>query len=113
MSTNIRFKQLWSLIIIVGLNIISLLLFFFVFYKSRPNFPIIVRTNDLGINYLINRYYIWQIPFSGILIIIINSILSYVFQKTQKYLSKLLFFANIGITILLLLISVQLYFLNR
>jgi hypothetical protein len=74
---------------------------------------VILRTNDFGSNFLANRYAIWQIPILGIILILINSFLSHLLKKNQENLSKLLLFANIGIAILLLLISLQVYWLNR
>ncbi|MFA5392305.1 MAG: hypothetical protein WC306_01225 [Candidatus Paceibacterota bacterium] len=91
----------------------SLLLNYFVFKKSAPNFPVILRTNDFGTNFLANRYVIWQISILGIILILINTFLSRFLKRREENLSKLLFFATIGIAILLLLISIQIYFLNR
>jgi hypothetical protein len=102
-----------TLIILLLILIFSLGLNLLVFYKARPNFPVILRTNDFGINFLANRYAIWQIPILGIALILINSFLSYLLKKNQENLSKLLLFANIGVAILLLLISLQVYLLNR
>lgn len=86
---------------------------YFVFKKSAPNFPVILRTNDFGTNFLANRYAIWQIPVLGVVLISINLLLSQLFQNTKKNLSQALFFANIGVAILICLISVQIYILNR
>jgi len=99
--------------LVLACFLISLLLNFLVFQKSSPNFPVILRTNDFGTNFLANRYALWQIPILGIILILINSFLSHLLKKTRENLSKLFFFANIGIGILLLLISLQIYFLNR
>ncbi|MGC8851542.1 MAG: hypothetical protein ACP5PR_00310 [Minisyncoccia bacterium] len=92
---------------------ISLTLNFSVFKKTGPNFPVVLRTNDFGINFLANRYALWQTPLLGIILILINSVLSYFLKRDRENLSKLLFFANIGIGFLLLVISLQVYFLNR
>jgi len=102
-----------QIIIIAVLIILSLILNFLVFQKSSPNFPVILRTNDFGTNFLANRYAIWQIPILGVILIIINSFLSRLLRKNKENLSKLFFFANIGIGILMLLISIQVYLLNR
>jgi len=116
--------------LLLGCFLISFLLDYFVFKKSAPNFPVIFRSNDFGINFLANRNFLWQIPILGIVFIIINFLLSrlfrakretrswskanrFLFQKTNKNLSKLVFFVNIGIAVLILLISVQIYLLNR
>jgi len=98
---------------LLGCFSISFLLDYFVFKKSAPNFPVILRTNDFGTNFLANRYAIWQIPVLGIILISINFLLLRLFQKTKKNLSQVLFFANIGIAVLILLISAQIYILNR
>jgi len=102
-----------QIIIIAVLIILSLILNFLVFQKSSPNFPVILRTNDFGTNFLANRYAIWQIPILGVILIIINSFLSHLLKKNKENLSKLFLFANIGIGILMLLISIQVYLLNR
>jgi len=99
--------------LVLSFVLISLLLNFLVFKKSSPNFPVILRTNDFGTNFLANRYTIWQIPILGAILILINSFLSRLLKKNKENLSKLFFFANIGIGFLLLLISIQIYFLNR
>jgi len=92
--------------------LISFLLDYFVFKKSAPNFPVILRTNDFGTNFLANRYAIWQIPILGVILILINSFLSRLLKKTRESLSFFLLFVNIGIAILVLLIGLQIYFLN-
>ena len=102
-----------QIIIIAVLIILSLILNFLVFQKSSPNFPVILRTNDFGTNFLANRYAIWQIPILGVILILINSFLSHLLKKNKENLSKLFLFANIGIGILMLLISIQVYLLNR
>jgi len=102
-----------QIIIIAVLIILSLIWNFLVFQKSSPNFPVILRTNDFGTNFLANRYAIWQIPILGVILIIINSFLSHLLKKNKENLSKLFLFANIGIGILMLLISIQVYLLNR
>lgn len=99
--------------LLLGCFLISFLLDYFVFKKSAPNFPVIFRSNDFGINFLANRNFLWQIPILGIVFIIINFLLLRLFQKTNKNLSKLLFFVNIGIAVLILLISAQIYIFNR
>ncbi len=93
--------------------VISIFLNWIVFKKTGPNFPVIFRSNDFGINFLGNRNLLWQIPVLGIIFIYINYWLSRLFQGSYKNLSKLLFFANIGVAIFILLISTQIYFLNR
>lgn len=93
--------------------IISIFLNWLVFQKTGPNFPVIFRSNDFGINFLGNRNLLWQIPILGIIFIYINYRLSQLFQDSNKSLNNLLFFANIGITVLVFLISVQIYILNR
>ena len=93
--------------------IISILLNWLVFQKTGPNFPVIFRSNDFGINFLGNRNLLWQIPVLGIIFIYINYQLSLLFQDSNKNLSKLLFFANIGVAVLVFLISAQIYILNR
>lgn len=106
-------RQNFANCFICFLIILSGILDSLVFRKSAPNFPVILRTNDFGTNFLANRYAIWQIPILGVILIIINSFLSHLLRKNKENLSKLFLFANIGIAILLLLISLQIYFLNR
>ncbi len=93
--------------------IISIFLNWLVYRKTGPNFPVIFRSNDFGINFLGNRNLLWQIPVLGIIFVYINYWLSQLFQSSHKNLSKLLFFANIGVAVLVFLISAQIYFLNR
>jgi len=93
--------------------IISIFLNWLVFQKTGPNFPVIFRSNDFGINFLGNRNLLWQIPILGIIFVYINYQLSLLFQDSNKNLSKLLFFANIGVAVLVFLISAQIYILNR
>jgi hypothetical protein len=93
--------------------IISIFLNWLVFYKTGSNFPVIFRSNDFGINFLGNRNLLWQIPILSIIFIYINYKISQLFQDSNKNLSKLLFFANIGVVVLVFLISVQIYILNR
>lgn len=93
--------------------VISIFLNWLVFKKTGPNFPVIFRSNDFGINFLGNRNLLWQILVLGIIFVYINYWLSLLFQSSNKNLSRLLFFANIGVAVLILLISIQIYFLNR
>ena len=93
--------------------IISIFLNWLVFQKTGPNFPVIFRSNDFGINFLGNRNLLWQIPVLGIIFIYINYQLSLLFKDSNKSLNNLLFFANIGVAVLVFLISAQTYILNR
>jgi len=93
--------------------VISIFLNWLVFEKTGPNFPVIFRSNDFGINFLGNRNLLWQIPVLGIIFLYINYQLSLLFKDSNKNLSKLLFFANIGVVVLVLLISIQIHILNR
>lgn len=93
--------------------IISIFLNWLVYNKTGPNFPVIFRSNDFGINFLGSRNLLWQIPVLGIIFVYINHWLSKSFQDSNKSLSNLLFFANIGVTVLVFLISAQIYILNR
>jgi len=104
-------KKSWLLL---GMSfIISIFLNWLVYRKTGPNFPVIFRSNDFGINFLGNRNLLWQIPVLGIIFIYINYWLSQLFQSSNQNLSKLLFFANIGVAVLVFLISTQIYILNR
>ncbi len=104
-------KKSWLLL---GMSfIISIFLNWLVYRKTGPNFPVIFRSNDFGINFLGNRNLLWQIPVLGIIFVYINYWLSQLFQHFNKNLSNLLFFANIGVAVLVFLISAQIYFLNR
>jgi len=93
--------------------VISIFLNWLVYRKTGPNFPVIFRSNDFGINFLGNRNLLWQIPVLGIIFVYINYWLSRIFQHSDKNLSNLLFFANIGVAVLIFLISAQIYILNR
>ncbi len=100
--------------ILLGISfVVSFFLNYLVFKKAGTNFPVIFRSNDFGINFLGNRNLLLQIPILGMVFVGINYLLLRLFEKSNKNLSKLLFFANIGVTVLILLISVQIYFLNR
>ena len=109
---KINFSNKLGVYFISACFLISFLLNFLIFKKSSPNFPVILRTNDFGTNFLANRYAIWQIPVLGVILILINSFLSRLLRKSKENLSFFLLFANIGIAILMLLISLQIYFLN-
>ena len=100
--------------LLLGISfVISIFLNWLVYRKTGPNFPVIFRSNDFGINFLGNRNLLWQIPVLGIIFVYVNYWLSQLFQNSNKNLSNLLFFANIGVALLILLISTQIYFLNR
>jgi len=100
--------------LLLGISfVISIFLNLLVFIKTGPNFPVIFRSNDFGINFLGNRNLLWQIPVLGIIFVYINYWLSQLFKDSNKNLSNLLFFANIGVAVLIFLISVQTYLLNR
>ena len=100
--------------ILLGVSfVISILLNWLVFRKAGTSFPVIFRSNDFGINFLGNKNLLLQIPILGMVFVGINYSLLRLFEKSNKNLSKLLFFANIGVAVLILLISAQIYFLNR
>ncbi|MDD3491725.1 MAG: hypothetical protein PHG13_02085 [Candidatus Pacebacteria bacterium] len=104
-------EKYWLLII--GCFIISLILNWLVFDKTIANFPVIFRSNEFGINFLGHRNLIWVIPALGMIFISINFWLSELLKTKDKDLSWLLFFANMSIAVLILLISIQIYILNR
>jgi Mn2+/Fe2+ NRAMP family transporter len=111
-----RIKQrFW--ILIGAVITICIFLNWLVFQKTAPDFPVIFRSNEFGINFLGHRNLLWIIPILGVVFIGLNFWLSQLFQENnriqEKNLNWLLFFANIGIAILVLLLSVQIYFLNR
>lgn len=104
-------KKSWLLL---GMSfIISVFLNWLVYRKTGPNFPVIFRSNDFGINFLGSRNLLWQIPVLGIIFVYINNWISRSFQNSNRDLSNLLFFANIGVAVLVFLISAQIYILNR
>ncbi len=104
-------KKNWLLL---GMSfIISVFLNWLVYRKTGPNFPVIFRSNDFGINFLGSRNLLWQIPVLGIIFVYINNWISRSFQNSNRDLSNLLFFANIGVAVLVFLISAQIYILNR
>lgn len=100
-------------IILIGLFGLSSWILLVVFQKSAPNFPVAIRTNDFGSNFLANRFVLWQIPILGLILIALNSILARVLKDSEERLSFFLKSVNIGIAVLILLISVQIYLLNR
>lgn len=104
-------------LLISGSFLISFALNWLVFDKAFPNFSVIFRSNEFGINYLGHRNLIWIIPILGIIFIIINYWLSGLLRSKSREdeggLSWLLFFANMSIAVLILLISTQIYILNR
>lgn len=99
-----------------GCILTSFILSWMVFQKTTLNFPVIFRSNDFGINFLGNRNLLWIIPILAMIFIGINFWLSQSFQANNKIndksLSWLLFFANIGVAVLVLLISIQIYIFN-
>lgn len=114
MKFNILRNKEKNLPIILSIVLlISLGLDFLVFYKSRPNFPVILRTNDFGSNFLVSRYLLWQIPILGIALLLLNYFLSRKLKQSHVRLSFLLNSVNIGIIVIMFLISLQIYFLNR
>jgi hypothetical protein len=107
-------KKVWFFI--GGCILISFFLSWLVFDKTAPNFPVVFRSNDFGINFLGDRNFLWIIPILGMIFIGINSWLSQLIKDNRglydKSLSWLLFFANIGVSVLVLLISIQIYVFN-
>ena len=122
---QIRLRAQWKMkrikqrfwILIGAVITICIFLNWLVFQKTAPDFPVIFRSNEFGINFLGHRNLLWIIPILGVVFIGLNFWLSQLFQENnriqEKNLNWLLFFANIGIAILVLLLSVQIYFLNR
>ena len=108
-------KKIW--LFAVGIFLISFILNWLVYQNSGPNFPVIYRSNEFSINFLGSRNFIWIIPILGMIFIFINlwiiDLLKVKNNSEERNLSLLLFFANIGIVILVFLISIQIYFLNK
>lgn len=98
--------------IVLGSITLSFFLAWLVWRRTSPNFPVIFRSSDLGRNLLGKRNTIWEVPFIGTLFIFINYFLSHFAFSSRKNLKRLVLFVNLGIAILLLLISIQIYWLN-
>jgi len=105
----------------------SIGLTFYTFTKIAANFPAVIRANDFGFNFLAHRNAVWQIIIVGIILIFLNAFLTrYLKNDSSKTdseagdeasdkaenLRSLLFFANMVVAVLVLLISIQIYFLN-
>jgi len=98
--------------LIIGCFFIAFLLSYLVFRKTTPNFPVMFRKNDLGINLLGARNSVWEVPILGLFFILVNHFLASFYARENKNLKKLLFFVNMGVALLVLLISAQIYYLN-
>lgn len=112
-TAHMKSKLQKSWLLLGASFIISIFLNWLVYRKTGPNFPVVFRSNDFGINFLGNRNLLWQIPVLGIIFVYVNYWLSQLFRGSNKNLSNLLFFANIGVAVLIFLISAQIYILNR
>ena len=99
-------------LIILGSIVLSFFLSWLVWRRTPHNFPVIFRKSELGINLLGARNTIWEVPLIGTFFIAVNYFFSRFFLSSGKGLKKLILFVNLGIAVLLLLISIQIYWLN-
>lgn len=108
---NINGPHRYWAIIAITLGMSYLLAF--ITWRKLPNtFPLVLRSNLQGLRYLGGRYLVWLIPILGGLFIFINQIINLQFFPDNKRLNKLVLFANIGIAVLVLVISIQLWWFN-
>ncbi|MDD2677974.1 MAG: hypothetical protein WC288_01135 [Candidatus Paceibacterota bacterium] len=106
-------KRLLISVFFLAIFVFSFFLNWQVFKKTAPDFPVVYRSNDLGLNLLGRRTLIWEAWFLGLFFLGINYLLSRFFGREERNLSLIFFFVNIGIAFLVLIISSQVYFLNR
>lgn len=83
------------------------------YLKTPKNFPLILHTNPLGVNFLGSSYFILFLPFLGIFFISLNYYLARYILEKEPFLRLFLFFVNMVITFLIFLICFYLYFINR
>jgi len=98
--------------LVIGCFMVAFLLSYLVFRRTTPNFPVMFRRSDLGTNLLGARNSIWEVPILGLFFVLVNHFLASFCVRENKNLKKLLFFVSIGIAFLVLLISIQIYYLN-
>ncbi len=87
------------------------LLVFLVFLKTGKN-PVILKRNEIGLNFLTQRERIFNFYIIGIIFLASNYLLIKKIKAEGINLRKIINYANIVIVILLFLISLQIYFLN-
>ncbi|HPC30981.1 MAG TPA: hypothetical protein PK119_00745 [Candidatus Paceibacterota bacterium] len=92
--------------------IISFVLILKVYLKSAPNFPVVLKRNELGFNFLTQRQRVFNFYILGIIFILVNFLINKKVEIKGVNLKKILNYANIVIVVLVFLISLQIYFLN-
>lgn len=90
----------------------SFILVLLVYLKSGAKFPVILKRNELGFNFLTQRSRIFNFYILGIIFLLSNLFLARKIQIEEINLRKVLNYANIVIVLLLFIISLQIYFLN-
>lgn len=91
---------------------ISFFLIFYVYLKSNPDFPVILKKNELGFNFLTQRTKVFNFYILGVLFLFINKFLEKKIEIKEINLRKAVKYANIVITLIVFLISLQIYLLN-
>ena len=105
-----KFDSYWLIIgVILGLSCLIALV---TWVRMPADFPFIVRTNVEGLRYLGERYLVWLIPVIAAIFVLLNQFIVKYFFRSNKRLNKLVLFANIGIVLLTLIISIQWWWLN-
>jgi len=105
-------KLIQSESLLVFCFLLSLVILFSVYLKTAPDFPVIVKPNDFGYNFLTQRLRIWYIPLLSFLFIAINKLIYQIALGRKRNLSLLVKFVNLEIAVLTLIISLQVFFLN-
>ncbi len=101
------FKLIGFLLLISSFALILL-----VYLKSAPNFPVVLKRNELGFNFLTQRQRAFNFYILGIIFLSVNFLISKKVEIKGVNLKKVLNYANIVIVVLVFLISLQIYFLN-
>jgi len=91
-------------------------LFYSIYLKTFPDFPIILRKNDFGLNVLIERIFFPYLLLIVFAFMAINLGLLFFFQKKKFFqfsdLRFLIYFINFFFSFLIFILSFQIYFLN-
>ena len=91
-------------------------LFYSVYLKTFPDFPIILRKNDFGLNALVERTFFPYLLLIVFVFTAINLGLLFFFQKKKFFqfadLRFFIYFLNFFFSFLIFILSLQVYFLN-
>lgn len=102
-----------SKILLVFLLAISFFLILLIYLKSGPTFPVVLKRNELGFNFLTQRNRIFNFYILGLIFLFSNFFLEKRIQIEEINLRKVLNYANIVIVGLLFVISLQIFLLNQ